>query len=199
MDTCPGAGICKEYCFAISEQKQYTSARLFRQVNKALTESTSFITTISDELSALERLHQKSGKSFAVRIHASGDFYSPRYIADWFRIMLLHPNVRFYAYTKSVAMFKRFEIMPANFVAIYSLGSNQDALIDLTADRHARIFKTEADAKAAGYTLASEDDAVAWSSDNHKIGLVIFGATKKFANLTKGFQERADKSASKAS
>ena len=35
------------------------------------------------------------------RIHVSGDFYSPKYIGEWERIMRLFPQTKFLAYTRS--------------------------------------------------------------------------------------------------
>lgn len=183
VSTCPGAGICKAYCFAAGEQKRYPSAKAYRERSLRLTKSKGFVTTILRELDQLTVKHEKSGSQFAVRIHASGDFYSPAYVRSWFAIMEQRPGIQFYAYTKSIAIFKYLGYTPKNFTVIYSLGSNQDKLIDLDHDRHARIFKTEEEATAAGYAIGAEDDSVCWQSDNHRIGLVVFGATKIFARL----------------
>jgi hypothetical protein len=105
----------------------------------------------------------------------------------WFGIASANPDVTFYAYTKSIAMAKALESKrPTNFILIYSMGSNQDRLIDVDTDRHSRIFASEAAALAAGYALASEDDTVAWSGTNPRIGLVMFGARAKKGNQILG-------------
>jgi len=44
-------------------------------------------------------------------------------------------------------------------------------MIDASSDRHARIFKTEAELIAAGYANASENDLIA-IGNNPKIGLL---------------------------
>lgn len=181
IGTCPGAGDCKQFCFAFSEQKRYPSAMAHRARSWALSKSIDFISVINAELKELTKRHGIGG--FAVRVHASGDFYSPRYARDWARIARANPLVQFYAYTKSIHIVRGVD-WPTNFCLILSLGGRHDTVIDLNTDRHAKIFQTEAEAIAAGYALASEDDTVAWQSDNHKIGLVIFGATKVFKNLT---------------
>jgi hypothetical protein len=41
--------------------------------------------------------------SCAVRIHSSGDFYSPEYISMWQKIIKQNENVKFWAYTRSWA------------------------------------------------------------------------------------------------
>lgn len=184
--TCPGAGVCKEYCFALGEQKRYPSAMAYRQRSLVLSKSPEFVAQITHEIQKLQKLH---GTQFAIRIHASGDFYSPKYIRDWTIIIRLFPDISFYAYTKSIALFKKMFthglVLPSNMVLIYSLGSTADQLVDVTIDRHAKIFQTEEQALDAGYTLANEDDAQAWNQPNNKIGLVIFGATRKFAAIQK--------------
>ena len=184
VSTCPGAGICREYCFASAEQKRHPSAMAHRQQSLELSKSIEFIATITAELSKLRNRHIVRNTDFAIRIHASGDFYSMEYIRNWFRIMEAHPNIQFYAYTKSIALMKRIGYFPANFICIYSEGGNQDALIDTQIDRHARIFGSEQLALDAGYTLANEDDAAAWQSTSNKIGLVIFGAIRKWGNIS---------------
>jgi hypothetical protein len=189
VETCPGAGICKEYCFALSEQKRYPSAMAYRQRSLDLSKSEEFIPTILNELDTLRQLHNKRGTPFAVRIHASGDFYSPAYIQKWITIIEMRPDIEFYAYTKSISMWeklKRAHCVPPNLELIYSMGSNHDLAIDTDIHRHARIFQSEQDALDAGYTLASEDDTQAWSVANNKIGLVIFGATNKWKQAQQG-------------
>jgi hypothetical protein len=159
----------------------------YRQKSLLLSQSEEFVPTMLSELDKLRIFHRDSGGQFAVRIHASGDFYSPQYINKWLTIIELRPGIQFYAYTKSIAMWERIQrlhTLPDNFRLIYSLGSSQDGLIDLEHDRHARIFCTEQAATDAGYTLANEDDTVAWQSAMNKIGLVAFGATRKFKELT---------------
>lgn len=180
VSTCPGAGACKQFCFAALEQLCYPSADAYRKRMFELSQNDSFVNVINTELLRLS----KRGP-IAIRIHASGDFYSPEYFLKWTSIARTNPSIVFYAYTKSIAMIKRLaktNQIPSNFIVIFSLGSNQDRLVDVNVDRHSRIFANPADALSAGYTLASEDDAQAWSSPNNKIGLVMFGARKKKGN-----------------
>ena len=187
--TCPGAGVCadkgKGFCFAYLEQIRYPSALAYRERMYELAKSGELVSVISEEL---DRLVKKAGpQKLAVRIHASGDFYSAGYLLQWATIAQLYPDVSFYAYTKSIAIVKHLQrqgwMAPNNLILIYSLGGKLDRLIDVNTDRHSRIFATEDAALAAGYTLASEDDSQAWSSSNNKIGLVMFGARAKKGNI----------------
>ena len=181
--TCPNAGTCKErltgtnssYCFAYREEQQYPNARAFRNTNWEVSKQSNFVELLDAEIKAI----RTKGKQLAVRIHASGDFYSPEYLKKWIEVSKKNINVVFYAYTKSHAMVLRLnESIPKNLIIIHSLGSNIDALVT-KGMRHARIFNSEADALAAGYVLANEDDSMAWQSTNPNIGLVIFGALSK--------------------
>lgn len=181
VTTCPGAGQCKAFCFAASEQKRYLSAATYRRRSLALSKGLDFEATINHEIKGLIKRHGLGG--FAIRAHASGDFYSAEYARRWARIARQNPSVQFYAYTKSIPI-ARYVDWPANFCLILSLGGRFDRLVDVNKDRHAKIFQTEQEALDAGYILASEDDTVAWSAPNHKIGLVIFGATKVFRELS---------------
>ena len=109
-------------------------------------------------------------KATHIRIHDSGDFYSREYLHKWFKIMESLPHVQFYAYSKSLPLFVN-ERLPKNFTLIKSLGGKKDNLINLSSDRHARIFKSEQDLIAAGYINASNDDLLA-ISNNFRVGLV---------------------------
>jgi hypothetical protein len=111
----------------------------------------------------------KKKKASHIRIHDSGDFYSREYLHKWFKVMDSLPNVKFYAYTKALPLFEG-ETLPANFTLIKSIGGKRDDLIK-SDDRHAKIFKSEADLLAAGYSNASENDLVA-IGNNYKVGLL---------------------------
>jgi len=189
ISTCPGAGKCadkgKGFCFAYLEQLRYPSALAYRERMYALAKSGNLVTTISAELDKL--VAKAKGQRVAIRIHASGDFYSAGYLLQWATIAQLYPDVLFYAYTKSIAIIKHLQKQgwsaPTNLILIYSLGGKLDRLIDVNRDRHSRIFATEGEALAAGYTLASEDDSQAWLGQNNRVGLVMFGARAKKGNV----------------
>jgi hypothetical protein len=189
ISTCPGAGLCadkgKGFCFAYLEQLRYPSALAYRKRMFELAKSGNLITTVSSELDNI--VTKAKGKKLAIRVHASGDFYSAGYLLQWATIAQLYPEVSFYAYTKSIAIVKHLQkqgwAAPSNLILIYSLGGKLDRLIDVNTDRHSRIFATEEAALKAGYAIAAEDDSVAWSSPNNKIGLVMFGARKKSGNI----------------
>ena len=109
-----------------------------------------------------------------VRVHDSGDYYSPSYIDKWFEIASRNPDIGFYSYTKSIPLFEGRDI-PNNYSIIYSEGGKLDNMIDANTHRHARIFKDKDSLTIAGYVDASKIDlyATKWYSPSHKIGLIF--------------------------
>ena len=165
--TCPAAGECARACYARRNHYTFSVVKRAQETRLELTQSEDFVPVISREI---ERRRIES-----VRIHDSGDFYSPKYLNKWLAVMARHPDVRFYSYTKRVALMKRYREegrLPANFTVIYSYGGTEDRLIERDNDRHSFIFKTQDEATAQGYCDASRDDAMATGS-NHRVGLVF--------------------------
>lgn len=168
--TCPFAGSCLSLCYA--KKGMYRFGNVERALSKRYeaTKDSNFVERISNELSKV-----KKDKQVYVRIHDSGDFYSPSYFQKWLEIARLNPSVRFYAYTKSHSFIRGNFNIPENMDLIFSLGSKNDELIDQENERHSRIFQTEKDLQDAGYTDSSYLDIVAtkWITENNKIGLLI--------------------------
>lgn len=162
QDTCLWAGECKKYCYASKGAYIWSNVKPAFQRRLDATKQDNFNVIMQKEILAK--------KAQVVRIHDSGDFYSREYLMKWFWIMESLPAVKFYAYSKSLPLFKG-EKLPANFTLIKSEGGKRDDLIDPSVDRHARIFKTEAELIAEGYANASENDLIA-IGNNPKIGLI---------------------------
>lgn len=162
QDTCLWAGECKKYCYASKGAYIWSNVKPAFQRRLDATKQDNFNVIMQKEILAK--------KAQVVRIHDSGDFYSREYLMKWFWIMESLPAVKFYAYSKSLPLFKG-EKLPANFTLIKSEGGKRDDLIDPSVDRHARIFKTEAELIAEGYANASENDLIA-IGNNPKIGLL---------------------------
>ena len=148
----------------------------FGNVERALskryqaTKEENFVQRITEELAKV-----KKDRQIYVRIHDSGDFYSPTYFAKWLEIARLNPSVRFYAYTKSNSFIRGNFAIPENMDIIFSLGSTKDELINTETERHSKIFQSSEDMENAGYFDSSYLDinATKWVTENHKIGLLI--------------------------
>jgi hypothetical protein len=168
--TCPFAGKCLFDCY--SKKGMYRFSNVERALSKRYEASKeeNFVQRITTELAKV-----KKDKQVYVRIHDSGDFYSPAYFAKWLEIARLNPGVRFYAYTKSHSFIRNKFAIPENFDLIYSLGSKNDELINQESERHSKIFYSMEEMSAAGYTDASYLDlnATKWFTGNKKIGLLF--------------------------
>ncbi len=175
MVTCPMADKCVKGCYATMGAYRFSNVAKAFEERLQLTLSDSFTQVMSNEI--------KSRKVLKVRIHDSGDFYSPEYLTKWIEVMKLNPNVQFYAYTKMVKIFKDFEskgFMPENFTYIFSYGGKQDKLINKDTERHSKVFETVEQLTQEGYIDASKDDNLALTV-NSKVGLVYHG-NKNYTN-----------------
>ena len=168
--TCPFAGSCLSLCYA--KKGMYRFGNVERALSKRYqaTKEENFVQRITEELAKV-----KKDRQIYVRIHDSGDFYSPTYFAKWLEIARLNPSVRFYAYTKSHSFIRGNFAIPENMDLIFSLGSTKDELINTETERHSKIFQSSEDMENAGYFDSSYLDinATKWVTENHKIGLLI--------------------------
>jgi hypothetical protein len=167
--TCPFAGKCLNLCYAKKGFYNMPSVENALSLRNQATREENFIERINNELSKV-----KKDKQIYIRIHDSGDFYSPTYFQKWLTIAKNNPSVRFYAYTKSHSFIRGIEL-PENFDLIFSLGSKNDELINTETERHSKIFYSADEMKDNGYSDASYLDILAtkWHTPNHKIGLII--------------------------
>jgi hypothetical protein len=135
--TCPGAGACYWYCNGFKVQKGLNGVVLISRQNN-------FIASLrSDFVERMVALIQ-SLKVTAVRVHEAGDFYNKDYIRKWEEIARKLPNVRFFAYTKSLRFMPellRLRALP-NFKLIFSYGGKLDKLINPAKDDYSRVIKT---------------------------------------------------------
>jgi len=171
---CPLAGSCKAFCYATVGQQAFASGVKRRAAAFKATLAPDFVQQMHSEVQRWKR------KIKAVRVHDSGDFYSMQYLQDWLEIARLNPDVKFYAYSKSLPFIHRAYdqgLVPPNFRLIQSVGGLADSRIR-TDLPHARIFGTLEELTQAGYADASETDDVSAFSDTRFVGLVVHGARK---------------------
>jgi hypothetical protein len=192
LATCPQAGACAAGCYAKSGAYLWPAVKAAYEARLAFTQAPDFVERMGQEIDRVVKRHAKRDERVVFRIHDSGDFYSAEYIEAWRAIVTAAKarhgsHAHFYAYTKSVALFK--SVQPIQGLRLlFSLGGKQDALIDLKRDAHSRVFESEQGLERAGYKNASEDDSVAARNESGiKIGLVYHG-TKSFSNTLWGKQ-----------
>ena len=162
--TCPFADSCVKYCYA--QKGNYTRFPKIQDLMEEkykISKTNTFIPLMNEEIRKKKATH--------IRIHDSGDFYSPTYLQKWLDIATQNTNVIFYAYTKSIKFFIDGLKLPKNLKIIFSEGSKTDDLINVNKHRHARIFKSKELLKAAGYIDASSNDLKAITR-NKRVGLV---------------------------
>jgi len=167
--TCPFAGSCLKLCYAKKGAYRWGNVERALSRRYEASKEADFVQRITDELNKV-----KKDKQVYIRIHDSGDFYSPAYFVKWLEIARLNPSVRFYAYTKSHSFIRGIEL-PENVDLIFSLGSKNDELIDVENERHSKIFYSVDEMQSSGYSDASYLDlnATKWYTTNKKIGLLI--------------------------
>lgn len=182
VKACPFAGDCKIGCYATQGAYNFSNARLAFDRRYELTKDTELFSKLMiAEINTKLKTATKRNKRLYIIIHDGGDFYSRGYLQTWLGIIIQFPMVTFYAYTKSIVYFKDL-IPPANFKVIYSLGGKLDNMIDISIDRHAKVFQTEAELIDAGYINAGDNDLLALT-DNKRVGLVYHG-TKSYSNTS---------------
>ncbi len=164
--TCPMADSCIKFCYARKGSYSWGNVKPAYEWRLEQTRSDDFVDLMNAEIASKRQIDY-------VRIHDSGDFYAPKYLAKWVQIAKANPTVRFYAYTNMVALFKR-TILPENFDVIFSDSGKQKHLIRTSKDRYTNIFTSEQKLNRAGFVNASKIDlyATKWFNKNNKIGLI---------------------------
>jgi hypothetical protein len=123
VQTCPGAGICKEYCYATRGgyiQYSASSESQMRILNYWFNDPKGFKEQLIRELQDLV----KPGVKVYFRWHDSGDFFTNAYLDLAFDVAkaLQKDNVTIYAYTKIAAVANNPKI-PKNFLINFSAGA----------------------------------------------------------------------------
>ncbi len=169
--TCPGADACLALCYARQGTFLFKGSKRVRIDNHQLLLTTHATHGLQGVIDILDEAVKKVTKTVAViRLHDSGDFFKKWYVEAWVEVIKRHPNILFYAYTKSFPMFKGIDL-PSNFRVTYSFGGKWDKKID---GPNSRIFPTLDDRIKAGYVDGNDSDMPAILG-KHNIGLVYHG------------------------
>ena len=172
--TCPGADACLALCYARQGTFLFKGSKRVRIDNHQLLLTTHVTHGLQGVIDILDEAVKSVTKTVAViRLHDSGDFFKKWYVQAWVEVIKRHPNILFYAYTKSFPMFKGIDL-PSNFRVTYSFGGKWDNKID---GPNSRIFPTLDDRIKAGYVDGNDSDMPAILGE-HDIGLVYHGVKK---------------------
>ncbi len=141
---CPMAGVCKGPCFARGAGFRRAAPRRMYESNLATLRSAmreakplqKLVVLLQELLQEVRRknarVYKPSRRVRHVRLHDSGDFFHPLYLDAWLTVMREHPDLTFYAYTKSVQWVITRAMsgqIPSNFRIAFSEGGTQDHLI----------------------------------------------------------------------
>lgn len=142
VDTCPGAGACKVYCYAKKGgyvQWKASSLSQTRQLNFLLNDPDGYKAKLKSELAAAEKKFGKKDTKVVVRWHDAGDFFSPDYLNLAYSIARDFPNIEFYAYTKVASVAQGDK--PSNFKMNFSAGATpeQEKQIDFSKTKHSTV------------------------------------------------------------
>lgn len=173
INTCPGAGECKTFCYALKGgyvQWENVAISQTRRLNYLYNDPVGFFEQLNTEIDieANKLLKSKQGETvvMGLRWHDAGDFFSEDYLEAAYKVAMMHPDVRFYAYTKMASVSNDLQNRPGNFIINFSAGASkgQERKIDFGTTKSAMVVKKEMFndlLKKDGNKLAKDPDG-AW-------------------------------------
>jgi hypothetical protein len=173
INTCPGAGECKTFCYALKGgyvQWENVAISQTRRLNYLYNDPVGFFEQLNTEIDieANKLLKSKQGETvvMGLRWHDAGDFFSEDYLEAAYKVAMMHPDVRFYAYTKMASVSNDLQNRPDNFIINFSAGAakGQERKIDFGTTKSAMVVKKEMFndlLKKDGNKLAKDPDG-AW-------------------------------------
>ena len=173
-------------CFAANQEMQYDALRANRWHNFDLLKEAGDEGGSDAQAELIVRsiyyhFDTESPKK-EVRIHESGDFFNEDYLEAWIKVAQQMPNVKFYAYTKSIPYVKfaekKLKDLP-NFSITFSEGGRRDSEMGDVDIKQAKVYNTPEEILKAGLIL-DLDDTLAKEKG---------GKEKNFALLVHGTQE----------
>lgn len=147
VTTCPGAGTCIKYCYAMKGgyvQFIDTSMRQTRILNWLVNDPAGFFKQIRTELKRMSDAAKKKDLDLVIRWHDAGDFFSPIYLRYFYSVVKSFPDVQFYAYTKLGDVAAKTD-NPPNLTINFSDGARQDQLkkVDMSSTKHSKVVQKE--------------------------------------------------------
>ena len=162
-------------CFSASQEVQYTNVYNSRKHNFDALRGLHLNDMIHE-------LNQSMPDNLGIcRIHVAGDFFSPDYMFAWINMAMMHSDRLFYAYTKSLSYWMKYQEYTDkvdNFVLTASYGGRNDSMIEENNLRSAKVIFSE---EEAGDLDIDHDDSHAArpSLKNQDFALLIHGTQPK--------------------
>ena len=181
-------------CYAANQEMQYDAVRANRWHNYDLLDEVGkkggYKAQAQLIIDSLNHFFDYDGFKEVVRIHESGDFYNGEYLKAWLEVAKKMPKNKFYAYTKSIPLVKKYmgEIDELdNFILTLSKGGKRDRQLGDIDVKEAIVFDTPEEVLEAGL-IVDLDDTLAQEKG---------GKDKNFALLLHGTQQKGEKSKNK--
>ena len=172
-------------CFSASQEVIYPAVRRSRQRNFDLLRQCK--TTDATVQCIASSMPNNMG---ICRIHVAGDFFSQMYFDAWMDLAIFHPDILFYAYTKSLPYWiRRINVIPSNFILTASYGGRSDDLINAVGLRYAKVVLSESEADQLQLSIDHDDSHAAvptWK--NQSFALLIHGVQPKGSESAKALK-----------
>jgi len=146
INTCPGAGECKTFCYALKGgyvQWAPVSMSQTRILNFLYNDPSGFFEKLNAEIDEEKRKGDaKLDKhKVTVRWHDAGDFFSEEYLDLAYKLAATHPTVDFYAYTKMADVSGSTQNRPPNFMINFSMGARkaEEKRVDFGLTKHSSV------------------------------------------------------------
>lgn len=203
INTCPGAKDCIIGCYAGKGgyiQWRGSSERTAKIMTFLFNDWQGWKRQLIDEIKRMEKsfIKKRPDQRPVVRWHDSGDFFSEQYLDIVHDIARETPNVKHYAYTKSVSMAKS-RTAPENFTTRYSYGGHQDKLINRETDKFSDIIRIKPDKekpknkKSNDVTYVPDNE----KSDKQNVDFVKPKETDVYINFKKYYDKKKVEGAKK--
>ena len=146
INTCPGAGECKTFCYALKGgyvQWAPVSLSQTRILNYLYNDPSGFFDQLNAEIDEQKRKGdaKQEKHKVTVRWHDAGDFFSDEYLDLAYKLAATHPTVDFYAYTKRADVSGATQNRPPNFMINFSMGARkaEEKRVDFGITKHSTV------------------------------------------------------------
>lgn len=195
--TCPGASLCLAKAVRIGnktklirgEDSEFTCYQaslesIFPTLYEMVHYNLNLLKRVKTAVAMAELIHVSLPfPCRTVRIHVGGDFFNEEYFRAWCIVAKNNPNVLFYAYTKSIRVWKKLRhLVPSNFILTASKGGKFDKEITRGMKTCEVVFSPE-EALEKNIPI-DHDDSHAYSPGVKRFATLLHG--KQAANSKAG-------------
>tara|TARA_B100000497_G_scaffold127578_1_gene169871 strand:- start:3581 stop:5368 length:1788 start_codon:yes stop_codon:yes gene_type:complete len=175
VNTCPGAGECKTFCYALKGgyvQWRASSLSQTRILNYLWNDPDGFMEQLSTEIDRENRKAdaKQSKHKVTIRWHDAGDFFSDKYLEMAYKLAAAHPTVDFYAYTKIADVAGSVQNRPPNFKINFSMGARrgEEKRVDFGITKHSSVVPkdifNDLIQKDGNKIIKDKDGKIQWNS-----------------------------------